>query len=163
MVRGLEQTSVEIPAEYVSYFKVAAKRCPNVLTPQSLAAQAYVESGFNPGAVSVAGAQGLMQFLPEVWRRYGTDADGDGVKNPFSPADSIASSAKYSCDLAKVVESIRGNKTELRLAAYNAGPGAVRKYKGIPPFPETQNYVESVQAYTDLFADRLASPATAKT
>ena len=58
--------ALSVPSAYKSYFQIAAKRCPNVLTPESLAAQASAESGFNPSAVSPAGAQGLMQIIPEV-------------------------------------------------------------------------------------------------
>lgn len=158
-VSALDPRPVEIPESYKSYFTVAAKRCPKVLSPHGLAAQAYVESSFDPSAVSSAGAQGLMQILPEVWDEYGTDADGDGRKNPFSVPDSIATSAKISCDLADELKGMDGNKTELRLAAYNAGLSNVQRYDGIPPFPETENYVKRIGAYTDEFASKFASPS----
>lgn len=153
---------VKVPSEYKSYFTVAAKRCPSVLTPWGLAAQAQVESGFDPAAESPAGAQGIMQVMPDTWKFYGTDATGDGRENPFSAADSIATSAIINCALAKEVESIPGNKTELRLAAYNAGIGAVQRYKGVPPYPETENYVRQVQKWTEHFEAQFktASPSS---
>jgi len=99
-----------------------------------LAAVAKQESGFDPGAVSPAGAQGLMQLMPGTAR-------GLGVTNSFDPAQSIDGAARMLRDLAS-----RFGSTELALAAYNAGPGAVLKYDGIPPYPETQRYVRNVLA-----------------
>ena len=73
-----ERTTGTVPDAYRSYFAVAAQRCPSVLTPAGLAAQARVESGFDARAVSPAGAEGLMQIIPATWDRFGQDADGDG-------------------------------------------------------------------------------------
>ena len=99
-----------------------------------LAAVAKAESGYDPRAVSPAGAQGLMQLMP------GT-AKGLGVQNSFDPAQSIDGAARMLRDLTH-----RFGRTDLALAAYNAGPGAVLKYDGIPPYPETQQYVRNVLA-----------------
>ncbi|MGN6250239.1 MAG: transglycosylase SLT domain-containing protein, partial [Marmoricola sp.] len=90
--------------------------------PALLAAVAKQESGYNPRAVSGAGAQGLMQLMP------GTAA-GLAVSNPFDPAQAVDGAARMLRDL-----SARFGSTELALAAYNAGPGAVLKYGGIPPY-----------------------------
>ncbi len=155
--------ALAVPDAYKSYFQVAAKRCPGVLTPEGLAAQASAESGFDPTAVSPAGAEGLMQIIPDVWTVYGTDADGDGRANPFTAADSVATSAKFSCYLSREVKPIRGDQTELRLAAYNAGLGAVQRYEGIPPYRETQDYVERVASRTENFADDFNQPTAAMT
>lgn len=96
-----------------------------------LAAVAKTESGFNPSAVSSAGAQGLMQFMPAT-------AQGMGV-NPLDPASAVDGAARYLSSHLREFGSI-----EKALAAYNAGPGTVRKYGGVPPYPETQNYVTKV-------------------
>lgn len=94
------------------------------------------ESGFNPSAVSQAGAQGVMQLMP------GT-ADSLGVSDPFDARQNIMGGASYIAGLLKQYNGDAG----LALAAYNAGSGNVEKYGGIPPFPETQAYVERVLGY----------------
>ena len=93
-----------------------------------------------------------MQLTAANFARYGTDANGDGRADPFTPADSIATGAKFSCSLAEGLRNVSGGRTELRLAAYNAGINAVRRYGTIPPSPETQNYVQQVQVWTKRFA-----------
>ena len=99
-----------------------------------------VESDFNPKVVSRKGAQGLMQLMPETAREV-------GVSNPFDPSQSIHGGAYY---LRKMLDSFDRN-LDYALAAYNAGPNAVRKYGGIPPYKETQNYVTKVKQYFNYY------------
>ncbi|EJY57036.1 Lytic transglycosylase catalytic [Alicyclobacillus hesperidum URH17-3-68] len=93
------------------------------------------ESGGNANAVSDAGAIGLMQLMP-------TTAAGLGVQNPYDPAQNIDGGTRY---LAQLIQEF-GGSVPLALAAYNAGPNAVKAYGGIPPYPETQQYVQSILA-----------------
>jgi peptidoglycan DL-endopeptidase CwlO len=114
---------------YANLFTQAANK--HGVDPSLLAAVASQESSFNASAVSPAGAQGLMQFMPAT-------AKGLGV-NALDPSSAVDGAARYLSSLTKQFGS-----TELALAAYNAGPGTVSRYGGIPPYAETQNYVRAV-------------------
>jgi len=118
---------------YGAEITAAAHR--NGLDPALLAGLIKQESGFNPNAGSPAGAQGLCQLMP------GT-AQGLGVTDLHDPIQSIEGGAKY---LAEQLKTFDGDVAR-GLAAYNAGPGAVQRYAGVPPYAETQNYVRAVQA-----------------
>ncbi len=99
-----------------------------------------VESGFDPYAISSAGAMGLMQLMPE-------NCDLLNVRDPFDPYENVMAGTQYfKCLLQKYQLNL-----PLTLAAYNAGPGAVDQYQAIPPYPETQNFVERVLKYYDHF------------
>jgi len=119
-------------AAYAPLFTAAGAKYG--VPPALLAAVARAESGFNPGAVSSAGAQGLMQLMPST-------AQGLGV-NPHDPAQAIDGAARLLANNLHTFGSV-----PLAVAAYNAGAGAVSRYHGIPPYPETQAYVQRVLAY----------------
>jgi len=121
---------------YADLFSRAASR--HGVDASLLAAMASQESNFNSQAVSPAGAQGLMQFMPAT-------AAGLGV-NPLDPSSSIDGAARYLNSLTQQFGS-----TELALAAYNAGPGTVSRYGGVPPYPETQNYVRAVMTKAEAY------------
>lgn len=137
---------------WVSYHKLAPQKPPSITFPSTIqclrycqeikvhskayhvpekliVAIIYHESHFNPKAVSHSGAKGLMQLM---------DVNSKGI-NPFDPNANIQAGTALIARLLKKYNSI-----ELALAAYNAGEGNVAKYNGIPPFPETQRYVQNV-------------------
>lgn len=116
-------------AAFADLFAAAGAR--HGIDPRILSAVARVESGYDPTAVSSAGARGLMQFMPAT-------AAGMGI-DPMDPAQAIDGAARYLTTQMRDFGSL-----ELALAAYNAGPGAVRRHGGVPPYAETQNYVTKV-------------------
>lgn len=134
---------VVVPAEYRSIIKAAAKLCPEI-PPRVFAAQIAAESGWDPRARSGAGAQGIAQFMPKVWEQYGIDANDDGVASVWDPTDAIHSASLLNCVNRGLVKEVAGKRLENTLAAYNAGFNAVRKYDGVPPFPETEAYVKRI-------------------
>lgn len=113
----------------------------NGVPAELLKAMAVVESRMNPLAVSPAGAQGLMQLMPATARHL-------GVADPFDPVQSIRGGAAFVAD-----QLARFHRTELAVAAYNAGPGAVSRAGGIPPIRETQTYVDRVLGLYQHFRD----------
>ncbi|NYI07500.1 C40 family peptidase [Allostreptomyces psammosilenae] len=139
-----------VPAEYAALIQEWGNLCP-ALSPAILAAQLYQESGFNPRAVSPVGASGIGQFMPGTWETHGMDANGDGVRNVWDPQDAIPSAASYDCAVASYVAEVPGDPSELMLAAYNAGPYAVIRYSGIPPYEETRGYVERITSLVPSF------------
>ena len=125
------------------------------LDPTLVKIVAKVESNYNPRALSGKGARGIMQLLPSTARRF-------GVANAFDPRQNIEGGVKY----LKFLHGMFPENLSFVLAAYNAGENAVKKYRGIPPFLETQNYVrkitqlydqESPQPYSESFKSDIVS------
>ncbi len=127
----------QLPKGFDQYIDSAAKdasRKYGVDLPTSLVRSVIKqESGFNPKAKSHAGAEGLMQLMPAT-------AKSLGVSNSSNPYQNVKGGVTY---LAQMLSRFDGN-VHKALAAYNAGPGAVEKYNGIPPYNETKNYVSSI-------------------
>ncbi len=121
-----------VPARFASMIRGSASRWS--VSAALLAAQIKAESGFDPSAVSPAGARGIAQFMPSTARAY-------GLRNPFDPAASIDAQARMMRDLLR-----RFGSVPLALAAYNAGPGAVGACGCVPPFAETRAYVARILA-----------------
>ena len=107
----------------------------NNLEPGLVKAVIQTESGGNPRSVSGAGAMGLMQLMP-------ANVKEAGITDPFDPEQNIAAGTKQ---LSGLLSQYHGD-LDMALAGYNAGPGNVRKYGGVPPFPETQHYIQRVRA-----------------
>jgi soluble lytic murein transglycosylase-like protein len=126
--------AVPAPVAYDDAIAEAASRYR--LDPNLIRAIIHAESAFNPFAVSSAGALGLMQLMPEV-------AEELDVLDPFDPRQNILGGSRYLRDL---LDRHHGN-VDLAVASYNAGPGAVARYRGIPPYRETRNYVKTVNSF----------------
>ena len=133
--------SVEVSAEYIAvpanqaYDDIIEEAAAEYdLDPNLIRAVMQAESAFHPFAVSRAGAEGLMQLMPEL-------ADEMEVSNSFDPRDNIMGGARY---LKRLLDYHNGN-IDLALASYNAGPGNVQRYGGVPPFRETRRYVKTIK------------------
>jgi len=117
--------------DYATLVKLSANT--HAVDPALVRALIHAESHFNPNAKSRVGAQGLMQLMPATAKEL-------GVNNVFNPQQNIQGGVRY---LAQLLNTFNGDIT-LATAAYNAGPNAVKKYKGVPPYNETKVYVERV-------------------
>jgi cell wall-associated NlpC family hydrolase len=136
-----------VPSQYLTWVLRAGSMC-TAITPAIIAAQDQTESGWNPRAVSPAGAEGIAQFLPGTFPAWGRNDDGTGNVSPFNPADAIMAQGRYDCSLAAVAQQLinrgeaSGTVTDLALAAYNAGPGAVEAAHGVPA--DAAAYVQKI-------------------
>jgi len=130
-----------VPSDLAPLFSAAGYECPHI-SPGLLAAQAKIESvNFSADVISgkrrsPAGAMGVSQFMPGTWKTWGEGG------NPYDPKDAIPAQARFMCELGKKY----GGNVDLMLAAYNAGPGAVKNYGGVPQYRETRNYIKRIRA-----------------
>jgi soluble lytic murein transglycosylase-like protein len=133
--------NIEVTAEYVvvpahqAYDDIIEEAAEKYdMDANLIRAVMQAESAFHPYAVSRAGAEGLMQLMPEL-------SDEMGVSDSFDPRENIMGGARY---LKRLLDYHNGN-LDLALASYNAGPGNVERYGGVPPFRETRNYVKTIK------------------
>lgn len=155
----------EIPEELRKWIRLGGQVCREVDSPL-LAGLLYHESaGFQARAVSPVGAQGYAQAMPATWASRGAKVDENGQVagppgsgSPSDPADATMFAARYLCEIAEgqregiASGQLSGDPQTLMLAGYNAGPGAVQQYGGVPPYAETQKYVVIVPAEAAKFA-----------
>jgi soluble lytic murein transglycosylase-like protein len=129
-------TEFEVVPANEAYEKIIQEAAAEYdMDPALIRAVMQAESAFHPYAVSRAGAEGLMQLMPAL-------ADEMGVSDSFDPRENIMGGVRY---LKRLLDYHNGN-LDLALASYNAGPGNVERYGGVPPFRETRNYVKTIKA-----------------
>jgi len=134
LVRTMVVTAQPAPANAAAMSPTVEQiAAEHSLPPELIHSVIQVESNYNPFAISPKGALGMMQLIPATARRF-------GVSDAFNPADNIQGGARY---LKYLLDLYHGDYP-LALAAYNAGEDAVARYGGVPPFPETRNYVNQV-------------------
>lgn len=144
LLRAVNKASSTLSREqlYAALIEEAAGR--HQVSPDLVKAMVRVESNFNPEAVSSKGCKGLMQLLPDTAKRF-------GVKDIFDPTQNLEGGVKY---MRFLLDHFK-NDLSLALAGYNAGENAVTRYKGIPPYRETQDYVKKVTSLYQPAAEEL--------
>lgn len=141
-----ELAAQEVPNGWAPLIEEAAAE--NQVPAPVLAAQIEAESAWRTDAVSPVGAQGLSQFMPATWEEYGQGGD------PENPEHAIDAQGRMMGDLLRSAQAsgIEGDPMDLALAGYNAGFGTVQQHDGIPPYPETQDYVAKIQDRAPIYA-----------
>ena len=129
----LVETVYQMPPEIIYDGLIREAAGYHGVDPDLVRAVVRTESAFDPMAQSAAGAQGLMQLMPAL-------ADELGVTDSFDPRQNVFAGVRY---LRALLDQYSGDET-LALASYNAGPGAVMRYNGVPPFPETEQYIRNI-------------------
>ena len=154
---GADLAAGTVPPEFEKWLVISAKQCTEI-TPVLLAGQLEQESNWKPGQISPAGAGGYTQFMPDTWAAFGYPVDENGNKNgpagagdPNNIADAVMAQGAYDCHVAEYLRplhesgQVTGDPIDTMLAGYNAGPGAVEQFGGIPPYAETQAYVVDIK------------------
>ena len=134
VIKSFSSSDLKSPKDLEEFINASSQKYN--ISPKIIKAVIKAESSFNANSLSSSGAIGLMQLMPDT-------AKSLGVKNPYDPAQNIDGGVKY---LNYQLKRFDGN-LEYALAAYNAGPSAVIKYGGIPPYKETQNYVKKIMGW----------------
>lgn len=128
---GSEGSKMQVSTDFDKIMEISGQKYG--VDKKLIKAVANVESNFNPNAVSDAGAVGIMQLMPDT-------AKALGVSNSYNPQENIDGGTKY---LKELLNTFNGD-VKKAVAAYNAGPQAVKAYNGVPPYSETENYVQKV-------------------
>jgi soluble lytic murein transglycosylase-like protein len=140
LARAILHTNPRIEAADALLLAVVTARAAreNGLPVEFLGATLLQESAYDPRAVSSAGAMGIAQFMPDT-------AAGEGVDDPFDPYQAIAGAADLLGGYVRAYTGVYDDPYVMALAAYNAGPGAVAHYAGVPPYAETKEYVDIIR------------------
>ncbi|MET7752834.1 hypothetical protein [Micromonospora sp. NPDC005367] len=149
-----------VPEDYLAAVREAGGRCP-ALSPARVAAQLMASSGFNPNLLSVDGGQGIAQFTPERWARYAPFA---AAASPWDPGAAVPALAHTMCSLVGELAGVGTDPYRTALAAFRAGPEAVRQAGGVPDNPAVRDYLNLVSTYVGYYgADaRLAAEPPAQ-
>ncbi|GAB7039638.1 MULTISPECIES: ricin-type beta-trefoil lectin domain protein [Catenuloplanes] len=146
---------IPVPDEYVQLVRTAGEECAVVSGPK-IAAQLMAASAFNRNRVGPGGAQGIAQFLPAVWNRY-----GQAGESPWDPAVAVLTLGRTMCALSAELSGLADDPYPVALAAFQWGPTAVRQAEGVPDAPAVRDFAQRVLGYTAYYArdTRLGTPA----
>ncbi|MEU6206774.1 hypothetical protein ABZ814_24680 [Micromonospora musae] len=149
-----------VPDDYLAAVRAAGARCP-ALSPARVAAQLMAASGFNPNLLGADGGQGIAQFTPERWARYAPYAQ---VASPWDPGAAVPALGRTMCSLVEELDGVGKDPYLAALAAFRAGPEAVRQAGGVPQSPTVRDYLDLVSTYAGYYGGdkRLADPAPPK-
>ncbi|MEV4813065.1 hypothetical protein [Micromonospora avicenniae] len=137
-----------VPEDYLAAVRAAGGRCP-ALSPARVAAQLMASSGFNPNLLGVGGGQGIAQFTPERWARYAPFAT---TASPWDPGAAVPALAHTMCSLVSELAGVGKDPYRTALAAFRAGPEAVRQAGGVPDDPAVRDYLNLVSTYVGYYA-----------
>jgi hypothetical protein len=137
-----------VPDEYVAAVLDAGKTCPTV-SPFQIAAQLMAASGFNPNLLGANGAQGIAQFLPQIWALYAPNA---ATTSPWDPSHAVPALGRTMCSLVSELGGLGKDPYQVALAAFTWGPEAVKQAGGVPDTPSLRDYVSLVESYVKTYS-----------